>query len=96
MGGSPAIWEQFPNLTVFFIEGFPYVYLKCKIYKMSFHSRSIGMTFLHCEFVYSMLNGQVEKMPWDRGSNGKGFLLYECKCPIPSLQNLNGFGHREQ
>ena len=23
MGGSPAIWEQFPNLTVFFIEGFP-------------------------------------------------------------------------
>ena len=54
------------------------------------------MTFLHCEVVYALLNEQVEKMPWDRGSNGKGFLLYECKCPFISVEDLNIFRQREQ
>ena len=54
------------------------------------------MTFLHCEFVYALPNEQVEKMPSDRGSNGKGFFLYECKCALNSPEDLNVFGHREQ
>ena len=75
---------------------FDYVSLKCKIYKTFFHSRSIGMTFLHGEFVYALLNEHVEKMPSNRGSNGKGFLLYECKCSLTSLADLNIFGQRKQ
>ena len=54
------------------------------------------MTFLHFEFFYALLNEQVEKMHWDRGSNGKCFLLYECKCPLTSLEDLNVFGQREK
>ena len=49
------------------------------------------MTFLHCDFVYSLSNEHVEKMPSNRGNNGKGFLLYECKCPLTSLEDLNIF-----
>ena len=74
----------------------PLCLVKAQDQKTSFHSRSIGMTFLHCEFVYALPNEQDEKMPSDRGSNGKVFFLYECKCALNSPEDLNVFGHREQ